>query len=68
MTLVCYTLNMMNIQLTPVIPTDIAVLCHIFTLHTVKIHILVMYKMSLYVFILGLLNYILQVLKLNTIN
>ena len=56
-------LNMMNMQLTPVIPIDIAVLCHIF-----KNHILAKPKMWIYVFILGLFNYILQVVKLNTIN
>jgi hypothetical protein len=56
-------LNMMNMQLTPVIHIDIAVLCHTF-----KNHILVKPKMSIYVSILGLFNYILQVLKLNTIN
>jgi len=50
-------------KLTPVIPTDIAVLCHTF-----KNHILGKPKRSIYVSILGLFNYILQVLKLNTIN
>jgi hypothetical protein len=54
-------------QLTPVIPTDVAVFCHT-TQHTVKIHILVKPNMSIYLFILGLFNYIFQVLKLSTIN
>jgi len=39
-------LNMMNMQLTSVIPTDIDVLCHTF-----KNHILVKPKKSIYVFI-----------------
>lgn len=54
---------MRHMQVAPVIPTDIAVLCHTF-----KKHILVKPKMSIYVSSLGLFNYILQVLKLNTIN
>lgn len=53
----------MNMQLTPAIPTYIAVLWHTF-----KNHILVKPKMSIYVSILSLFNNILQALKLNSIN